>query len=76
MSAHQVCVKSGDTKHAGQTFLLNMQVVFSVFDKVREANPVNLFASSGILCASMAPTPYADASHASIKGKSGVKCTV
>ena len=47
----------------------------SVFDKVRDANPTGLLEPLGILWASTAPTPYADPSHASKIGSSGLKCT-
>ena len=64
MSTHQVCMK-----YTEQTFFL------SLCDKVCDANPIGISKLSGILCASTAPTPYADASHARIIGRSGLKCT-
>ena len=72
----QVWMEPPYSKYTSQALLFQLGVILLAVVNVWEAHPIGCsFYTSGIWCASMAPTPYAEASHARTSFSCGSKWT-
>ena len=60
-------------KDDGESFFVQMGVVFSALVNVRVSNPIGISSPLGMRWDNTAPSPYGDASQASIRSSKCVK---